>query len=275
MEGVEHDLLDRADVGDQPGKADRHRQRVTARLRLAQGLADRSKSLTPVERAPELRMERLGQADPRPGEHDGGVKRDHDENRSPRREQKDQLPDVRRQHRHQHEGHEDEAHHPRHGLRFEQVAHHRHDQHPRHRRRRAHRHTPGDEQRKAPSEGAQESEAGVEDHSSGQDGLAPKPVGERSPQELRRSETEEIGNHDQLLVVLMRNVQRSADVRQRRYHRIDGERIERHQPREHHRHLARAGALHAVMSKGVEHGTRLLADWAKPCNSGGAGGAVE
>ena len=34
-EHFEHDLLDRADVGDQPGKGDRHGERVAERLALA------------------------------------------------------------------------------------------------------------------------------------------------------------------------------------------------------------------------------------------------
>ena len=38
LERVEHDLLDRGDIGDQPAEADRQRERVAARLRLAERL---------------------------------------------------------------------------------------------------------------------------------------------------------------------------------------------------------------------------------------------
>ena len=48
-----------------------------------------------------------------------------------------------------------------------------------------------------------------------------------------------------------RDVQRPADVRQRRDHCVDGEGVERHQPGEHRRHLARAGALHAVVESRI------------------------
>ena len=62
-------------------------------------------------------------------------------------------------------------------------------------------------------------------------------------------------------------LQRLSDGRQRRNHRVDREGVQRHQPGEHHGHLARAGALHAVMRHGFEH-PRLLAHGARPCNSG-------
>ena len=67
------------------------------------------------------------------------------------------------------------------------------------------------------------------------------------PTQLRRGEAEEVGDDDQLPVILLRHVQRPADVRQGRDHRIDCERVERHQSGQHHRHLARAGALYAVL----------------------------
>jgi hypothetical protein len=61
-------------------------------------------------------------------------------------------------------------------------------------------------------------------------------------------------------VIFSHDVERLADRRERRDHRIDCKGIQRHQPGEHDGHLARAWPYYAVMGQGIEHGTRLLAD---------------
>ena len=205
-------------------------------------------------------MQRLRHPDPGPGDHEERIDRKHEEDRPPRREEQDQLADIRREHRHQHESHEHEAHHPRHRFGLEQVADHRDDEHPRRCGGRSHQYPPGDEHRKTLCDAAQQREDSVQGDTCGHDRLAPEAVGERPPDQLGRGEAHEIGDDDELALVLLRNVQRLADLRQRRDHRVDGEGVERHQRGEHGGHLARAWALHAIMGHRIEHGPRLLAD---------------
>ena len=64
VKGIEDDLLDRADVGDERAEADRHRQRVAARLGLADRFDHGRHRIAPVELAAEFGMQRLGQPQP-------------------------------------------------------------------------------------------------------------------------------------------------------------------------------------------------------------------
>ena len=179
--GVEHDLLDRGDVGGEPAEDRGQRERIAQRQAVARRLARGAQDAPCVERAAIFGMQRFGQADEAPQPHHCAIAREQQEDRAPRPDEQDRLAEARRQHGHQHEHHEDEAHDLGHRLAVEQVADHRDDEDARHGGGHAHRDAPGDQQVEARRHPAQQGEAGVERDADGEDRLAPEAVGERPP----------------------------------------------------------------------------------------------
>ena len=91
--------------------------------------------------------------------------------------------------------------------------------------------------------------------------MRPKRSASGPQMQLGRAEAEEVSDHDQLAAVFLGDVERAADVGQRRDHRVDGERVERHQQREQRGHLARSGPARRARQMAVLewHEAALLA----------------
>ncbi len=118
VEGIEDDLLDRGDVGDQRREADRHRQRVAARQRVADrrcAIALRSSRASRASGGIPDAASPAAASTTRPA---SAARKPASTRKIARHGANSRIawPMFGREHRHQHEDHEDQAHDPRHGL---------------------------------------------------------------------------------------------------------------------------------------------------------------
>ena len=207
-------------------------------------------------------MQRLGQAQPHPGERQRGGAGEQPEYPPPGRHQHHQRADGGREDRRGHEDDEGQAHHPRHRPAGEAIAHQRHRHHPRRGDRDAAGEARGEQQLIACRKGRDGVEDRPQHQRQDQDRAAAEPVAERPPQQLPASETEHEHRDHPLLIVRIGQREIAADMRQRGQHRIDAERRHRHHAGDEHDELALAerrdaaggngrGGLHAELLRRI------------------------
>ena len=168
---------------------------------------------------------------------------EENEDQMPVPEQHDRLADRRRDHRNDHEYHHDQRHDLGHLAAAVKVAHDRdgddagcgraeplteaHDKH----------------HGEARYEGTENRADEIDHQADKQRQLAPEPVRQRAIGKLRHAEAQHIGRDDELMLVFGLDAEAGADLLEARQHDVDGQRVERHQPRHHRDQFPFAGRL--------------------------------
>ncbi|MEH2557704.1 hypothetical protein V1286_005233 [Bradyrhizobium algeriense] len=187
VDAGEHLLRDE-DEGEQRAQYAAGRQRITQRLAMGHGLAERIEHRAKRERPAVGDRQRLRHAQCAPDQRHYAVQHQHDEDAAPLRQHQHGLAECRGDDRHGNEHHHRQRHHARHAPAGVAVANDRGRDHPRGRGADALQRARQQQGFKGRCRDRKQAGDTIDGHAAEQDRPPPEPVGQRAHHELADAE---------------------------------------------------------------------------------------